>query len=579
MTKPIKSGEYKTTQDYTEDTKNKKSEKLEEKKENYIANLDKAHKNNSALTPIMSRTASLSNTTCQVNISSSLPDFLSGLGAIAPLTQKHLIEKDFNCPLFLSGQGANENQIIDELASALLSAKGSKENNIYFSEILDQLNVLEKDDPRLAISISFALRTAILIAAQRSGTPLESWQVYTLPSTEKDINFWKWIEKPSSWIPEAQAIKSRFFQNTFVHAMELAKTHKSPTVAMLKGGFGAGKTSLIRQNYGDNVQGVTGPDSAKKMIRQSTKEVSHSRSHLQASDAAFTQFDALIKQVEGTVVYDSSLSRASDVKEYLLKAEVANKSLKVSDITRNDTARSLAVLSRSVEGEDPRVPLSFILKGAATDRAQRANCMNAILHPQTKGNIPIKQKHHYELFTCNKEGTDRRQILTLSSDGMVHWIPDKDILIEEATSRLHDEGIFFNTDTQQFEAIDPEEKWEQKLKEILNQSVGELLNHLGTKEQQERYTIFKKRMLPLASCTFNSPSSLYAALDKSFTECISREDFVKAFEVVPDVKEFIASLNDKAEKGQILSYLDLPATVALNINAELKGNPWSEKKR
>lgn len=529
--------------------------------------------------PLTQRTVKSASPLVNLTSSSEGTAHLTSLNTLSPLIHQHLITHSFNSALFCSGKGTTETAIIDELAQGLIHSCHSENHTTYFDQVLNELNTLEKTNPAMASQVSFALRTAVLLAAQRTGGPMESWKVYTLPSPDKDKDFWAWIEKPGSWIPEAQALKAKYFQNTFVHSLNLAKKHNSPTVAMLKGGFGAGKTQHINQSYGGTAKGVIGPDTAKNIVRSPIKELNHSRAHLQASDAAFSQFDTLIKQISGTVVYDSSLSRASDVRAYLIKAEQSGKALEIADITRNDSARALAVLSRPVDGDDPRIPPAFVLRGADMDRKQRPDCMNAVLYPSTyTKDINITQQHRYELFGCNAAAADKRLLITIDATGEIQWAPQGDITKKEAINRMQEQGVLWDKKNQQFTHIDPNENWKKTLKTQLEQPVGKLIQSLNPGEKKIRHSVFSQRILPLKASEFTSPAGMYTQLDAQFTACISKEAFIKAFDELDSNKqrELIHDLQIKASQERTLSYLDLPATVALSLHAELKKDPWQK---
>ena len=387
-----------------------------------------------------------------------------------------LENNEFNTGVFLSGiHNEKELQQLKAVSEVIVSL--ATEENTSIKTLLTNYKIYALQAPNQ--QYDFLIRTAMLLASKQTGENLESWQVYT--KTDKynsnDPEFWYWVEKLENWTYESQGAAAKFVEISFIKALELAKTTKNPLVIAYKGGFGAGKTSHGNREFGlhttgtreeANFNGSISPDKGKKLLRRSLSDVSHATAHIQGSNIAFNIFNGLIslssvvlpdeenkpqKQAMGAVVYDSSLSHPSDISNLIEKSAHANKAFKVVEITRYDVARSLAVLARTVDGEDPRTPLWAILRGAETDRKYRASCMNAVMEsqpiqkPQTDGEEFIY--HEYDFNSANAQGADTKLICKLQSQKLPKWFVNE----KEATARLADSGIAYNADTNKFEVI------------------------------------------------------------------------------------------------------------------------------
>ncbi|WP_067522263.1 hypothetical protein [Endozoicomonas ascidiicola] len=430
--------------------------------------------------------------------------------------------------------------------------------------------------------MSFGLiRSAILQASEENGAGIQSWEAFTHtpPSEAQGNGFWTWLEKPSSWIPEAQGAAAKYTEQAWIKALNLAKSHPEQQVIAYKGGFGAGKTSHGKAEFGDQFSGSVAPDSAKRVVRKALP-VSHATAHTQGSDMAFKLFNGLIKRPMGTIIYDSSLSSAGDVKDLSRKSSNAGKPLKVIDITRDDKARALAVLAREIDGEDPRIPLSFIEMGAERDRKQRPDCMNAILDSQQVTTIESKstpkknRPHTYEFHCADSLGADRQLVCTLKSGKSPIW--NESLTKDEINTRLASQGIKFNTDTDRFEQLNPNEVWKDKLRDQLKKPVHELIQGLSDGEAKIRRACFSERSLPLKFNLYElTPRTLYTKLTADIRSKISVEAFEASFEPLSEqeridtLKLFQQPINTEIST----TYLDLPAVVAIELHRAFRSTP------
>ena len=498
------------------------------------------------------------------------------------------IGSHFDSRMFLSGKGHTQEQQIESLSNALMDDLNFHTNQPVKQALHQLLDELKKEDFTEDNGHNFALRSAILLASERCGADIDSWKVYTKVRPAHE-SFWSWIEKPSSWVPEAQAAAAKYTETAFIKALSLAKKHPETLVMAYKGGFGAGKTSHGKETFGTDetgspyFNGSIAPDSAKHAIRKSLP-VSHHSAHIQSSNLAFNLFDGLIrKKGMGTIIYDSSLSRSSDVVDMIKKSEAAQKPLKIIDVTRDDRARVLAVLAREVEGEDPRIPADFLLEGASRDRQERPSCFNAIMNSRSFSVVDNKTgkekqlSHHYDFYCGDETGGDRQRLFTLSSGNPPIWNITPSQSMDNIQSRLAGQGISFDTKAQQFIPKNSHENWESVMKKELHKPVKELVKGLSDGERKIREKQFSQRTLffdrPMSDMSIDA---FYDALPLSVSQHISLEKTSGSFSVLDSETRHNTLKALKAcsqQFNQPMSYMDLPTLFALEFHRSLMSSP------
>jgi hypothetical protein len=416
---------------------------------------------------------------------------------------------------------------------------------------------------------TYLLRSALLLCSQRDGINLSSWMVYTKsgkPSTtETDSSrLWAFLDNWHNWVPEAQAAMAKFSESAIVKAKSLANAYGESRVVLLRGGFGAGKTTLTRELFKLNYDGVIAPDAGKKVVRQSMPKITHAAAHVQGSQIAYKLFDAMINQVPGTVVYDTSLSYPSDVQEYLAKGLAAGKKLVVYDVARNDMARCLQVLKRSVDGDDPRIPPAFIIKAAIADKIYRKNCMDVIAKFDAT-NIASSLIPEYHFLSSDSHGADRQEVAIIK--------PQEIKINKTLQERLQLEGLTFNESKNRIESTYTADQLRAQYQEKFQSPVKELLTEISPEEQAILHPIFAKRIIPLASSQIVDLPSFYEALPSHIKNALPTQAINAAFaSIAPqNTQGFLASL----AKRTSISYLDLPLGAALTIHQSLQNDPWS----
>ncbi|KEQ17689.1 hypothetical protein [Endozoicomonas numazuensis] len=509
----------------------------------------------------------------------------------------------FDSRLFLSGRGEAQFDQVEHLAEWLLdniATLPSDAESGALGKLLTTLKMSEANPSRQKelAPYSFAMRSAILLASEKSGAGIESWETYTKqPPNGKslklsDPEFWPWVEKHTSWVPEAQAAFLKYVETAYVTARKLSSTHQDDQVIAYKGGFGAGKTSHGKAAFGKDEDdhplfaGSIAPDSAKNVMRK-TMPLSHGTVHLQGSNMAFNLFDGLIqKSGMGTIIYDTSLSRAKDIDTMIGKSVKAGKPFKVVDIARDDKARMLAVLGRRVDGDDPRIPAGFLLAGASRDRSGRAECLNTVLKSAKTLFTDKKTKqskelvHSYELHCADKTGSDRQWLVTLKSSESPEWNPN--LSKEEITNRLASQGICFNPASGLFESLNSAENWSEVMRKELHKPARTLIKNLSKAEADKRLQQFSGRTIqfdrPMAGKT---TEDAYYSMPLHLTQCIPKSAFLDAFSAMePDsAQQLINDMYETSIADHSISYMDMPVIFTLEFNRYLTSTPsiWPDE--
>jgi hypothetical protein len=411
---------------------------------------------------------------------------------------------------------------------------------------------------------TYALRTALLKASHADGTGLETWCVYTKSGKPESAALWPFLENIKNWLPEAQGARAKWVESTRVKTTALSQSQQEKNVVvLLKGGFGAGKTRFITEKFGEHAVGAVAPDKAKEIDRRASPDLPHSAAHIHGSQAAYELMNELIQKQEGTFVYDSSLGNPKDVEKYLESCKSSGKKMVVYDVARNDMARALSVLKRSVEGEDPRIPPDFIIRSAINDKMNRVKCMEVVLNDTTS---ETEMQPEYHFIGGDKQGWNTREVMVLGSNGKIELQPD-------AKERLALEGIeVLETDKTLRLTLD-KASLEKFYNEQFERPVKEIIKELSS-EEQASLVVFRQRVFPIAlrEGKIENPTALYLALPEKIREAIPQKAFESAFESVgTEVRNaFFASIQSKEQ----FSYEDLPLKVALIIHQNVKTDPW-----
>lgn len=441
-----------------------------------------------------------------------------------------------------------------------------------FDDESSQQHILDKSYTPLS---TFILRSAILLASSQEGIGLESWMVYTKSGKPTDESgkpadegkLWRFLEQWKNWVPEAHGAMAKFTEITLVKTRQMAnkslENDNKNKVILLKGGFGAGKTRLANQLMGENASGVVAPDACKRVVRRSMETVTHAAAHVQGSGLAYTLFDEMISKQKGTIVYDSSLSRPQDIKEYLEKCKKAHKKMVVYDVARHDMARILSILKRSVEGEDPRIPPSFIVTSAIRDKLNRVECMKTILNDLTE-DVELRPEYHF--MGANETGWDLQEVMLLSSKNSI------ELKHGDAKNRLLLEGLKITSDGK-IEGQHESETLKTYFQNQFELPVKKVMEQLSEEEKGSLNHVFEQRKLTLTpNHMIANASDFYEALPLSIKKVLSIKAVEDSFNgLTQKTREaFFSSL----ALNSSISYLDLPLLTALIIHQNLQKDPW-----
>ena len=409
---------------------------------------------------------------------------------------------------------------------------------------------------------SYFIRTALLKASHADGCGLATWHVYTKGGKPDGDHLWSFLEKGKNWIPEAQGTRAKWIEVTIVKTTALSENHTSKNVVLLKGGFGAGKTRFINLMFGEHAAGAVAPDKAKQIDRRSNSDIPHSAAHFHGLQAAYEMGNEMIHKQDGTVIYDSSLSNPADISNYLRECKKAGKKMVVYDVARNDMARVLSVLNRSVGGEDPRIPPDLIISSAVKDKMNRVKCMEVVLNNATNDKN-LNPEYHF--IGGDKEGWNTAEVMVLSSNGKIELQPN-------AEERLGFEGIQIHVKENKLELMHDEALLQKYYNDQFEKPVRDIMKEISVSEQAN-LSVFKSRSFPMKpGVKVDSATDLYLALPKYIQAAISQKAFENSFASVQDDArhKFFSEIQSKSE----FSYEDLPLRVALSIHQNLKSDPW-----
>jgi hypothetical protein len=497
------------------------------------------------------------------------------------LDELQWIFRDFDVPRFLAGlpDTASDKKLeegiqkVQHFARKLANHKDISLAKSYklLVGILDRYDALQIKNwhvHKVSPQSTFGLRSAVLSASHRDACGLESWSVYTKagkPTTDKK---WAFLDNPKNWIPETQGAIAKYLETSMVRARELSLEQGVNKVILLKGGFGAGKTRQTGILFGEKSIGVVAPDKAKEIVKRALPSVPHAAAHVQGSQIAYTFFDDLIKNVSGTFVYDSSLSRPSDLRQYINQAEKSGKKVIVYDVARNDMARSLSVLKRKIGGVDPIIPLEFVKDATIRDKINRVGCMEVVLNSTRDPDSGPE----YHFLGANAQGTDTREVLVLRANNIIEKTA-------ETQERLSLEGVHLDLETGKFIRTISEQSLEDRFAIQFARPVRELMSELSQEEREALTQVFSHRTLTpttdIAPNQLLTPKSFYDSQDPTIKANISEKNFIEAFSQVSESsqQQFFTTLQEKIAQGSPVTYEDLPFAVALTIHGNLAKQP------
>lgn len=197
--------------------------------------------------------------------------------------------------------------------------------------------------------------------------------------------------------------------------------------------------------------------------------------------------------------------------------------------------------------------------------------MNQILESQPVGGL----FHTYELYCCNELGSDRQRIVTLNSGHQLKWNPA--LTDAEITQRLDNEGIRFNPASETFESIHSYKSWSNRMAGRLMKPVAMLLELMADEVKQPLRKQFQQRPIHTLSQRHypKGADELYQALSPDVKKVLTLAAFKKAFALLDkdSQKRLEEAFWKSISTQKPLTYLDLPALFALEINQQLLATP------
>lgn len=174
-------------------------------------------------------------------------------------------------------------------------------------------------------------------------------------------------------------------------ARELSKKlGPPPRIIAMRGGCGAGKTTAVKEKYGDkgiivdgDVPGAVKPDYFKDVIKEEARrnlgvEVTSSQAHMESTGVCRMHTERLIEDPDASLLIDKQLEAGGDIPEII---EWGRKSGKQVELLDNDVPIELSafrVLKRRIGGADPNIQFSGVARGFIGIRSNRGQVLDDV---------------------------------------------------------------------------------------------------------------------------------------------------------------------------------------------------------
>ena len=194
-----------------------------------------------------------------------------------------------------------------------------------------------------------------------------------------------------AYTAERQAWHEEVLNQAAVDARELSKKlGPPPRIIAMRGGCGAGKTTAVREKYGDkgiivngDVPGAVKPDYFKDVIKGEARdslgiEVTSSQAHMESTGICRMHTERLVGDPEVSLLIDKQLESAGDIPEIIEWGKESGKSVELLD---NDVPIELSafrVLKRPIGGADPNIEFSGVARGFIGIRANRGQVLEDV---------------------------------------------------------------------------------------------------------------------------------------------------------------------------------------------------------
>lgn len=261
----------------------------------------------------------------------------------------------------------------------------------------------------------YALRRLIFFAADGQ---IESWQAFTTSKYVDAVGFWPFIENPNNWLLERRMLQQRAMVSLFIRA---AVVHDTITIdsqcdgaqlMIYAGPYGAGKSSRLRQQFfgvlADLPFGTLGSDVFKLLISHSFDGgVPFASLHTECSQLSYFVIKQWSAQVKGAWLLDIPLATPQDLTR-LLDAHV-NNTLIIDALHVPLHISLLRVLSRSIDGTDPRIPFRTLVQGWKRSAENYRAVWDVLKVHQNRCS--------YSLWVSDNTGHDSHVVLDINHEG------------------------------------------------------------------------------------------------------------------------------------------------------------------
>lgn len=251
------------------------------------------------------------------------------------------------------------------------------------------VNLKKHGDDSFEVS-SYSLRTRI---CEKGGLPTH--QVYTKTLDPAEFENWEFLEKQSNWIPERARLHAKIVEVNFIKALDLSRrlNTETPSVWAIRGNTGAGKTYTLTHDDDfsaaldekGEVSGAINPDTFKGFLKNETPTISHVQIHKEGSALSYQYGQAIMQEaLRATMIIDMRLVKYEHVRNEVIKqAEFKHGHAMLMDIDTPLVTSMNRVLVRTLEGEDPIVPLEVIKQGYEDLRSERSRVLKEVQENET----------------------------------------------------------------------------------------------------------------------------------------------------------------------------------------------------
>ena len=227
---------------------------------------------------------------------------------------------------------------------------------------------------------------------------------------------WKFLENPSNWTPERQALHNVLIKKASADAQAFANAAQSsePTIFAMRGNTAAGKSRAIKGNIAELESPINAtkdlrhravnPDNFKVDLAEAatgvkpTSSQTHSESSMLASRLEIELRN--LKVADGTdigsILIDKRLATMSEVEKYALMARETGRKLNVYDVDAPLEVSLAGVLERVPGGNDPLPPYDVVADGFRAVRSERADVIEFFENNPRLGS--------YELYATKPNG-------------------------------------------------------------------------------------------------------------------------------------------------------------------------------